>query len=138
MKITNKMIDDFYDIMSQSLNKDDFISKLREENYEVEEPKSKLDEAREYKNKIYRQASLEDDQFFNGYMYLYADKVDVLVNMYEQAIEEIQEQKQLPEYLKDWLLSWDYEIGVFGDNETHQDSFNMNELCKFLGIKDKS
>jgi hypothetical protein len=146
MKITNKLIDDIFDSFLDEKNKAKInitnIKKyLKQKGYEVEEKKSKLELAKEYKNKVYRQASLEDDQFFNGDMYIYADKVDILVNMYEQAIEEIQQKSKIDDDLIECIKNWIY----VNKSESSWSFLDINEtisyfkkIFKQLGIKDKS
>ena len=87
--------------------------------YEVEEPKSKLDEARSYYDGLF---------YKNGV-------IGKIKTLYEQAIEEIQEQKpKIDDDLIEWLKSWDY--GCFAGNYSDDDdNENMNRLLQQLGIK---
>lgn len=79
--ITDEMIKDLRDIMHSNLTMDCVKGKLKDRGYEIDEPKSKLEEAREYYEFL-----AESDK---GTTFI---DVSILKNKYESAVEELQEQ----------------------------------------------
>jgi hypothetical protein len=97
--ITDKIINDFLDIFA--LNKDDYPDlkdTLKDMGNEVEEKKSRLDLANEYKLVI--KNGCEEC----GLSYT-INSVTELIILYQDAIKEIQEQhkKDIPQHLIEWL-----------------------------------
>jgi hypothetical protein len=110
--ITDKMIEDIVWMADESSNMDKAYSMektkelLKEKGYEVEEKKSKLDEAREF----YKDMEVVAPHILN------------LKNKYEEAIKEIQIEKEKYEYIKS---KWSMIVDLFQGNE---------KLCNILNI----
>jgi hypothetical protein len=86
MKITDKLIEDMiyaYQASKKDCSKELLKEKLKEKGYEVEEPKSKLEEARDY-----LLCERRADQYLPYIIVFEKGQVEEKIKLYEEAIEE--------------------------------------------------
>lgn len=90
--ITDKMLSDIKDILMRAGdNKIDkwFVDQLIIKGYEVEKPKSKLEEARGIKSLKYLGSECIHDR-----IYVTEEAYEIKINAYEEAIKELQKEKE--------------------------------------------
>lgn len=140
--ITDKMMYDILDCFlgereKAVLNLTKIKNTLKQKGYEVEEKKSKLDEARDF---IIDEWTHEDFQEkysratdYDSIVICIKGTVDHKITLYEQAIREIQEQNKIDDNLIDWLRSFD-KFACENETINENDVFLANKLLQQLGV----